>query len=1139
MAEDVAVLGIGLDISGANSNANKFEKSLLDIVKASEKTSKTSESMSKSFLTANLAMEALNKTASFLSNQFGSIISSGAEFEQKMANVGAVSKANAETLNRLTESALKMGETTVFTATESAEALEAMSMAGLKAEQSIAALPNVLNLSAASGIALGESANIITNIMSSMGKKTEDLAHINNVLVETFTSTNTTLSGLGQTISYAGGIAETTGVSIEYLSAAAGILGNAGIDAGRAGRTLRQAMVDLVKPTKEAQETLDKLGVESGKNLIETLTQLEAVGASTTDIIKIFGAETGSSLLTLKQAGGIDAVKNLAENLRQVGDVADEVAKKQLDTFQGKMTLLGSAVDGVRQNIFQVFSEDDFLKNTIDKLTASVTKNKDEFLKVAGSMKTVSEFVVSLANDVFNANDNFSGLADIMKVVGSGVILVAGSFEALGTQIGYAASRFYDFTQGNFKEAAAGFYDAFKEGESDIKKISDALNNLWNPAEKAAKIIESTASKVSLMGEAAKISAVKVDGYTKEEEKAIEKTKEAYESALSLNNELEKQSLVSDIVTNSIKKQSEAISQVSSEYEKAAEKADKFANAQARPSGTFSGSSLVGQTFTVTTGFQGASISEQSQIQQSGGISQTSSILSDYERTSKALLDYINKDKTIELKLADAKSQLLSITDELTGLGNTELEKQLELTNKYIDTMKDIDSLQSQILRDEENSLKAQKSSAEGLNSILTGVLAGYNEISTGDLSQALPVDKLKALESQFLATSKAIDTINWQNITSADTQLISQFQNVSKEFLNQAQLVFKSSDNYQTIKTSVQSEFDDLASKITVAMAGADPKTFTDNLGTLKTALAGVSGQTITSATTTGDLSDKLSAYQIISGQAKDKTDSLILSTATLSPVYADSEAKSSLFAQTLAKLESQFVNTDTSASDATTSAGNLSQAMAGTQSPLATANQNFSTVANNTATTVDFIAKKFADLKTAIDSGATTVGGGTTVPITPTKTFTGYSKVNNLWRAVYSDSSYDVIQGVYSDWKNVAVSGGNLSYSDFLGNHLFVNGVRSYSSGSWNVSQNQLAQLHKGEMVIRADDAPSVRSYMKTSGASSGYGVSSNPVSNDRVVELLSELVEIIKTMPAPNVFLNSRKVSEELSRFQAVSA
>lgn len=152
-----------------------------------------------------------------------------ADFDDAMRTTAAVTKATGEEFKQLTALAKEMGQTTRYTATNAAQAMTFLGMAGFNATEIISALPDVLNLAAAGALELGDAADIATNILSGFGLQTEDLARANDVLVEAFTNSNTTLYELGEGFKYVGPIAAGVGANFEDLIAALGRLGDAGI----------------------------------------------------------------------------------------------------------------------------------------------------------------------------------------------------------------------------------------------------------------------------------------------------------------------------------------------------------------------------------------------------------------------------------------------------------------------------------------------------------------------------------------------------------------------------------------------------------------------------------------------------------------------------------------------------------------------------------------------------------------------------------------------------------------------------------------------------------------------------------------------------------------------------------------------
>jgi len=190
---------------------------------------------------------------------FSKAVGTFKEFDDTMRAVGAVSGATTEELQMLRDTAEKMGAETRFSASEAADGLRLLSMAGLSAADSIEVLPSVLQLASAGMVDLGTAADIATNVMSAFGLTVEELPRVNDVLVKTFTSTNTTLGELGEAFKLVGPIAKGLGADFEDLNAALGQLGNAGLKGSLAGTSLRGALNALFNPTKEEAKLMEEI----------------------------------------------------------------------------------------------------------------------------------------------------------------------------------------------------------------------------------------------------------------------------------------------------------------------------------------------------------------------------------------------------------------------------------------------------------------------------------------------------------------------------------------------------------------------------------------------------------------------------------------------------------------------------------------------------------------------------------------------------------------------------------------------------------------------------------------------------------------------------------------------------------------
>lgn len=182
---------------------------------------------------ANLTKNAVVTGAKVMTAGLGAFgaysLKAGSDFNAGMSEVQAISGASGKDLEALRNKAKEMGATTKFSATQSAEALKYMAMAGWKSEQMVAGLPGVMHLAAASGEELGLVSDIVTDSMTAFGLGAEETSHFVDVLATTSSSANTNVSMLGESFKYAAPVAGALGYSIEDTALALGLMANAGI----------------------------------------------------------------------------------------------------------------------------------------------------------------------------------------------------------------------------------------------------------------------------------------------------------------------------------------------------------------------------------------------------------------------------------------------------------------------------------------------------------------------------------------------------------------------------------------------------------------------------------------------------------------------------------------------------------------------------------------------------------------------------------------------------------------------------------------------------------------------------------------------------------------------------------------------
>lgn len=285
-------------------------------------------------------------------------VETAAAFESSMARVQAMSGATAAEFKALEDQAISLGISTVFSSSQVAEGQSFLAIAGFKANDIISAMPGLLDLAAAAQMDLGRAADITSNILTGFRLEAEQTGRVSDVLAKAFTSSNTSMEQLGYAMRYAAPIAASLGVSVEETAAAIGILSNAGIQGEMAGTQLRAMFLRLVNPVGEAEKVIEQLGIKtadaSGKILpfSDILRQLQVAMSGLTQSAQaeaaalIAGTEAASGFLTLVSTGA-DELERFTGELENSGGTAATIAETQMNTYNGALEEMRSALEGV------------------------------------------------------------------------------------------------------------------------------------------------------------------------------------------------------------------------------------------------------------------------------------------------------------------------------------------------------------------------------------------------------------------------------------------------------------------------------------------------------------------------------------------------------------------------------------------------------------------------------------------------------------------------------------------------------------------------------------------------------------------------------------------------------------------------
>lgn len=398
------------------------------------------------------------------------------DFEAEMKRVQAISGASQGDFESLTAKAKEMGATTQFSATESAQALEYMAMAGWKTDEMLSGISGIMSLAAASGEDLGSVSDIVTDALTAFGLKASDSAHFADVLAQAASNANTNVGMMGYTFKYVAPIAGALKYSVEDVGVSIGLMANAGIKAEQAGTSLRAIMTRLVAPPKKAAKAMAALELSvknadgSMKPWNETMLELRAKFAGLTDAEKtqmaasIAGQEAMSGFLAMVNASDADFEK-LTAAIGNADGAADHMAKTVNDNLKGDLKALSSTweafqlefmegkgseglrsfVQGVRDDVakFKTYVSDGFDISDVGKIAMDVVVQlKDKFLELdgVGSILAGGALAAALYKITSLSKKAYSGVKGFFTSSGGGKTGLPGGASAVSTMTVHAGT---------------------------------------------------------------------------------------------------------------------------------------------------------------------------------------------------------------------------------------------------------------------------------------------------------------------------------------------------------------------------------------------------------------------------------------------------------------------------------------------------------------------------------------------------------------------------------------------------------------------------------------------------------------------------------------------------------------------------
>lgn len=466
----------------------------------------------------------------------GAAVKTAADFESSMSQVQAtmgitkdsmseVDGQSVNTMDTLSDLAKKMGSETAFSASECAEALNYLALAGYNTQEMCDTLPTVLNLAAAGGLDLASASDMVTDAMSALGMETKDADKMVDQMAKTASSTNTSVGQLGEGILTIGATAKSIKGGTAELNTALGILANNGIKGAEGGTHLRNVILSLQNPTDKAADALDALGVSvfdsegNMRSLNDILGDLNTSMDGMTEeekaniISKIFNKTDLSSVNALLANTG-ETWDELQTSIENSGGAAQQMADTQLDNLSGQLTILKSAVEGfaisigeslmpmIKNIVSKIQSFVDWLNN-LDEGTRQVIVKVGLFGAALGPVLIMIGTVVSKVGVAMQAFSNLGlkigglvskagGLSGVMSKVGTAIMGINPVVLAVVAAIAVLVGAFVHLwkTNEDFRNKIIAIWERIKSIFSGFTQgITDRLNALGFDFENFSQVV--------------------------------------------------------------------------------------------------------------------------------------------------------------------------------------------------------------------------------------------------------------------------------------------------------------------------------------------------------------------------------------------------------------------------------------------------------------------------------------------------------------------------------------------------------------------------------------------------------------------------------------------------------------------------
>ena len=420
-----------------------------------------------------------------------SSVSVGAEFDKSMSQVAATMGKTTDEISDLREFAQEMGRTTAFSATQAADALNYMALAGYSSEESMAMLPTVLNLAAAGSMDLATASDMVTDASSALGLSMDETTEMVDKMAKASSQSNTSVAQLGEAFLTVGGTAKDLAGGTTELSTVLGILADNGIKGAEGGTALRNIMLSLEAPTDKAAAAMKDLGLEvydANGNLrpmeeifgdlngrLETMTQGERTQVLN-DIFNKVDLKSVNALL----GTNVERWDELTSAIDDSKGAADKMASTQLDNLAGDVTLFKSALEGAQIAISDVVTPAlrDFVQFGTDSVSDLTTAFKEDGLN--GAMEALGNIIADGSVKLIEGLPTFvnAGIS-LLGAIGNGIVQ---AMQKIAAAIWLVFQTIKDYIDEHNPELGAAIDAVVGFFESAWNTISTLWTNTLEPA---------------------------------------------------------------------------------------------------------------------------------------------------------------------------------------------------------------------------------------------------------------------------------------------------------------------------------------------------------------------------------------------------------------------------------------------------------------------------------------------------------------------------------------------------------------------------------------------------------------------------------------------------------------------------------